>query len=122
MSVAQPPTVATLLLAAASGLWLYQVKHRAEALDGQIARTLGQIAATRERIGPLLAEWTLLENRRRLDALARRHLNLRPLAASQFAALPDLGSRLAPRPGPAHPGPGTASWPISAHTRKLGRR
>ena len=96
MSLAQPPTAATLLLAAASGLWLYQVKHRAEALDGQIARVLGQIAATRERIGPLLAEWTLLEDPRRLDALARRDLGLRPLAVSQFVALPDLGSRLAP--------------------------
>ena len=119
--IGPPPTVVALLLAAMSGLWLYQAKHRAEVLDQQIVGTLRQVATVRARIGPLRAEWALLNEPRRLGVLARQqHLGLRPLAASQFVALPDLAAWLPPRPGSGYPEPGAPSWPISAHLQGPG--
>ena len=109
-----PLTFVTLLLAVLSGLYLYQAKHRAEVLDRQIARTLAQVAAARERIGLQRAEWALLAEPTRLGTIARQHLSLRPLAASQYVALPDLGSRLTP-----YPELGAPSWPISADVQGL---
>ena len=90
----QPLTAATLLLAAASGLWLYQVKHRAEALDGQIARVLGQIAATRERIGRKRQKPGAL--RRELDGLLAK-----AIAPVQHRS-PDLKHRVGAERCPAH--------------------
>ena len=103
-----PLTFVTLLLAAVTGLWLYHTKHRAEVLDRQIARTLGQVAASRERIGLQRAEWALLNEPRRLGTIARQHLGLRPLATSQYATVPDLGSRL-----PSYAALDVSPWPIS---------
>jgi len=110
-----PLTLITLLLAASAGLWLYHAKHRAELLDRQIARTLGQVAAARERIGVQRAEWALLNEPSRLGTITRQHLNLRPLATSQYVTVPDLGSRL-----PAYPELSASPWPISASVQGVG--
>ena len=100
----RPFTFVALLLAGTSGLYLYQTKHRAEVLDGQITHTLRQVAATRERIGLLRAEWALLNEPDRLGQLAGQHLNLEMLQPSRFVAAADLASRIpvpAPRETPA---------------------
>lgn len=90
----RPLTFVTLLLAAASGLYLYQTKHRAEVLDQQVARTLRQTAAVRERIGILRAEWALLNEPDRLGRLAAQHLDLQKLVPTQFVAVAELGARM----------------------------
>lgn len=97
----RPLTCICMLMAAGSGLYLYQTKHRAQLLDREIAHNLKQIDQTKERIGVLKGEWALLNEPERLADLARQHLALHTLAPAQFVALADLGNRL---PAPLPPG------------------
>lgn len=113
----RPLTFLALLLAAGSGLYLYQTKHRAEMLDTKIERALKQAAAARERVGLLRAEWALLNEPDRLSRLASQYLQLQPLAPSQFVSLADLGSRLPAIPGPSSdPNPGTPAPDVVAQS------
>lgn len=114
----RPLTFLALLLAAGSGLYLYQTKHRAEMLDTKIERALKQAAAARERVGLLRAEWALLNEPDRLSRLASQYLQLQPLTPSQFVSLADLGSRLPAIPGPSSdPNPGTPAPDVVAQSR-----
>ncbi len=97
----RPITCVCMLLAGASGLYLYQSKHRAQMLDREIGRTIKQTEIARERIGMLKAEWALLNEPERLSELSKNHLGLRTLAPTQFVALADMGARL---PAPVAPG------------------
>jgi len=101
----KPFTCVCFLMAAGSGLYLYQTKHRSQMLDREIGRTLKQTEAARDRIGVLRGEWALLNEPERLAELTQQHLTLRTLAPTQFAAMADLGNRLpAPLPqGRAQP-------------------
>lgn len=99
----RPVTLLCALLAAGSGLYLYQAKHRVKVIDRQIIAAIRQIDQARERTTILRAEWALLNEPDRLNELATRFLNLQPLAPTQFVAMADLDSRLPP-PGPL---PGT---------------
>jgi hypothetical protein len=96
----RPFTCVCMILAAGSGLYVYQTKHRSQMLDREIARTLKSIDTTRERIGVLRGEWALLNEPERLAELARGHLALQTLSPTQFVSLADLGARL-PAPLPA---------------------
>ena len=96
----RPFTCVCMLLAGGSGLYLYQTKHRALLLDREIAHTIKQTEATRERITALRAEWALLNEPERLAELQAQHLGLKPLAPTQFVTLADLPARL-PAPLPA---------------------
>lgn len=110
----RPFTFVALLLAGTSGLYLYQTKHRAEVLDGQITHTLRQVAAVRERIGLLRAEWALLNEPDRLGQLAGQHLDLQPLQPSSFVTAADLASRIPVPPAPETPAPGAlAEVPVA---------
>ena len=98
----RPLTFVSLLLAAASGLYLYQEKHRAEVLDRTIEHTLREVAVARERTGMLRAEWALLNEPDRLSQLAAQHLaGLQPLPPQHFVVLADLGAQLPPPGAPA---------------------
>jgi len=101
----RPVTAICMLAAGASGLYLYQTKHRAVMLDRQIMSVLKQTEATRERIGVMRAEWALLNEPERLAELSGKHLGLRTLAPTQFASVADFGSRLPPpvAPGTLYP-------------------
>ena len=101
----RPVTAICMLAAGASGLYLYQTKHRAVMLDRQIMSVLKQTEATRERIGVMRAEWALLNEPERLAELSGKHLGLRTLAPTQFASIADLGSRLPPPVAPGTPPP-----------------
>ena len=70
----RPVTCVCVLLAGASGLYLYQSKHRVQLLDRQIESTVRATQAARERTGVLRAEWTLLNDPERLAQLAGRFL------------------------------------------------
>ena len=96
----RPFTCVCMLLAGGAGLYLYQTKHRALLLDREIAHTVNQTDAARERITGLRAEGALLNEPERLAELQAQHLGLRPLAPTQFVALADLAARL-PAPLPA---------------------
>ena len=97
----RPFTCICMLLAAGSGLYLYQTKHRAQLLDREIARTYKQIDQAHDRINALKAEWALLNEPDRLKELADQHTSLHTLATTQFVAMSDLPARL---PAPLPPG------------------
>ncbi len=101
----RPFTLLCLLLAAASGVYLYQVKHRTRLLDRQIVQVVRQDETARQRIGILKAEWMLLNQPDRLADLAGRYLALKPVAPTQFVTEADLDRRLAALPEPVAAAP-----------------
>jgi len=106
----RPFTCITALLAAASGLYLYQVKQNALVLDARITRTVHAADAARERTRFLHAEWALLNDPQRLQSLATQYLTLKPMGPAQLLTLRQLADRLpapgTPPPASAMPAPG----------------
>ena len=92
----RPLTCICVLLAGASGLYLYQSKHQAQMLDREIAHTMKATDVARDRIGVLRGEWAMLNEPERLAALSQAHLGLKTLNPSQFATAAELGARLPP--------------------------
>jgi hypothetical protein len=115
----RPFTCLCLLVAAGSGLYLYQEKHRAEMLDRQIGQVVKATDAARERTGMMRAEWTLLNEPERLQDLATKYLQLQPMAPSQFVQLAGLDARLPPiavappATPPQDPAPALTTVPIA---------
>jgi hypothetical protein len=106
----RPFTCICVLLAAASGLYLYQEKHRAQLLEIEIGQVVKQIDAAHARTALLRAEWALLNEPDRLADLAGRHLpNLRPMAPAQFVQMADLDAHL---PAPLPAGTPAATAPV----------
>jgi hypothetical protein len=119
----RPFTCLSLVAALGAGLYLYQEKHRAQMLDREINRTVKQAEQERDRIGLLKAEWAMLNDPERLQGLAAQHLQLQPLALSQFAKLDDLPNRLpapvAPSAAPAPVAPSAAPAPVAPSAAPL---
>lgn len=113
----RPITCVGFVLACASGLYLYQAKHRVNVIDQEIAGIVHTTDTTREQIRLLHAEWTLLNQPDRLQKLADQFLPLKPTNPSQFTSLADLDSRLpairpeAPPPTSAPPAEAVAAAP-----------
>lgn len=97
----RPFTCVCMLLAGASGLYLYQSKHRAHLLDREIMRTIKASDVVRERIGVLRADYANLTEPERLAALSHQHLGLKTLQPGQFVPPAELANRL---PAPLPPG------------------
>lgn len=108
----RPFTFISMVLACASGLYLYQSKHQAQMLDRDIGRTLKQTEQARERIGMLRTEWALVNEPDRLAELARAHTTLQSLKPTQFVAMADLAARLPP-PGQAAADPEPEEIPVA---------
>jgi hypothetical protein len=72
----RPFTFVCMLMAAGSGLYLYQAKHRSQLLDQEIAKVLNAADANRERMRVLRAEYGLLQDPSRMEELAAQHLAL----------------------------------------------
>ena len=83
--------IAGLVSAAA---YVYKIKFDATVQAEKVAKIRLDIHREREAIALLRAEWARLDNPARIEALAARHLALRPIEATQFD---DLG-RLPMRP------------------------
>ena len=83
--------IAALVSAAA---YVYKIKFDATVQAEKVAKIRRDIHREREAIAMLRAEWARLDNPTRIEGLAARHLDLRPVAATQFGDL----SRLPPRP------------------------
>ena len=67
----------------------YEVRHLEE-VEAELTRAL---AAERETMHVLRAEWSYLNRPERLEALATKHLGLAPLAAQQMIPLDALPAR-----------------------------
>lgn len=88
----------TLLWAAfivATVVALYQVEQEVRGLEERFATIDRQVIHNREAIHILQAEWSYLNDPRRLGELARRYLELAPVIASQLVRFADLPRRLA---------------------------
>jgi len=97
--------IGALVLAAA---WVYEIKYSSTRQAEQVAKLRSEIRRERDAIAALRAEWAQLDNPDRIQILARRHLTLKPIDATQFDSL----DRLPEKPLEIVP-PGTAD-PIAA--------
>jgi hypothetical protein len=104
----RPFTCVCLILAAGSGLYLYQVKQRAFALDADLRGTFHAIDMARDRTRMLRADWALMNDPERLQALASHYLQLQPMAPSQLMTMDQLAAAL---PAPIPPGSVPAAAP-----------
>ena len=75
----------SLAVALAIGAGLFQLKHEVQLLEERLADLNRSILSDQEAVHVLEAEWTYLNRPWRLEALAKRHLELAPLAAALFA-------------------------------------
>ena len=94
--------IGALVLAAA---WVYKIKYASTREAAQVAKLRLEIRRERDAIAGLRAEWARLDNPDRIQTLARRHLTLKPVEATQFDSLdrlPDKPVELVP-PGTADP-------------------
>jgi len=111
-----PITCITLVLAAGSGLYVYQTKHQAQLMDREIGRTLKTADASWQRAGVLRAEYALLNDPSRLADLAGQYVpNLQATAPGQFSTWTDLDKRLPPVGPPPAP-PAEEQAPVVAET------
>ena len=92
----RPFTLISMALFVGSGLYLYQSKHQAQVLDREIAKTIKQTGATRDRIAMLQTEWGVLNETDRLAELASAHTALQSMKPAQFVAIADLAAHLPP--------------------------
>jgi hypothetical protein len=100
-------------LAVAAGMGLFQISYRVQTLEQALTRTNRQIISERETIHVLTAEWSYLNEPRRLAELTRRHLELAPFSATQMTRIEDLPLRL-PTLIAAAPAPETQAVPEAA--------
>jgi cell division protein FtsL len=94
--------IAALVLAAA---WVYEIKYASTRQAERVAKLRVEIRRERDTIAALRAEWAQLDNPDRIQILARRHLTLKPIEATQFDSLerlPDKPIEIVP-PGTADP-------------------
>jgi cell division protein FtsL len=92
--------IAALVLAAAD---VYKIKFESTRQAERVAKLRGEIRRERDTIGALRAEWAELDTPRRIQALAQRHLGLKPIEIGQYDKL----DRLPEKPIDIVP-PGTA--------------
>jgi hypothetical protein len=96
--------IGALILAAS---FVYKIKFDSTLQAERVAKQRGELRRERDAIALLRAEWTKLETPARLEALAHRHLSLKPIEPSQF----DNFDRLPERPAKPEP---VTSDPIGA--------
>jgi cell division protein FtsL len=82
--------IGALVLAAA---WVYEIKYSSTRQAEQVAKLRLEIRRERDAIAALRAEWARLDNPDRIQILARRHLTLKPIEATQFDSLDRLPDR-----------------------------
>jgi hypothetical protein len=94
--------ISSLVLAAAD---VYRIKYDSTVQAAHLAKLRGEVRRVRDQIAALRAQWSELDNPGRIDPLAKRFLNLRPVLPTQYDALDHLPARpIQPvRPGEADP-------------------
>jgi cell division protein FtsL len=90
--------VASLVAAA---IHVYKIKFESTVQAERVAKLGAEIRRERDRIAALRAEWAQLDNPARIQALARRHLALKPIDPTQIEAIDHLPERPAPDAAPA---------------------
>jgi cell division protein FtsL len=89
--------VASLVIAAVD---VYKIKFESTLQAERVAKLGVEIRRERDRIAALRAEWAQLDNPIRIQALAQRHLGLKPIDPAQIESLDHLPERPEPAPVP----------------------
>src|SRR4029079_19834137 len=84
--------IGALILAAS---FVYKIKFDSTLQAERVAKLRGELRRERDAIALLRAEWTKLDTPARLEALAKRHLALKPIEPTQFDDFQHLPERLA---------------------------
>jgi hypothetical protein len=82
--------IGALILAAA---YVYRIKFDSTVQAEHLAKLRGEVRRERDRIAALRAEWGELDNPARIEILAKRFLQLKPVAPTQFDSLDRLPER-----------------------------
>jgi cell division protein FtsL len=90
--------VASLVAAA---IHVYKIKFESTVQAERVAKLGAEIRREHDRIGALRAEWAQLDNPARIQALAQRHLALKPIDPNQIEPLDHLPERPAPDAAPS---------------------
>ncbi len=77
----------------ASAVYAYSIKYDTIYLAEQVAKLKHQIKREKDMNAVLAAEWQRLTRPDRLQILAERHLDLKPMAIDQLARASDLPQR-----------------------------
>ncbi len=101
MMIRLPTALVWFCLIIAASVALYRTSDRVQQLDRQLSGLNDQIAAERESLHVLKAEWVYLANPARIASAAKRHLPLRPTSPQQVATLAALQDKLPPQAEPA---------------------
>jgi cell division protein FtsL len=80
----RPATLTWVGLAASAAVALFLVKYEVQNLNDELAALQNDVIAQHEAIHVLRAEWSYLNRPERLAKLAKRHLDLEPMAPSQL--------------------------------------
>jgi len=82
--------IAALVLAAA---YVYDIKYQSTLRAERVAKLRHEIQRERDAIASLRAEWARLGSPQRIQALAQRHLELKPLQTQQIDSFDSLPMR-----------------------------
>ena len=82
--------ICALVFAAA---YVYRIKMDSTGRTEKVLRLRAEIRDERDAIATLRAEWSKLEAPLRLQGLAERHLDLKPIEGPQYDALKSLPER-----------------------------
>ena len=82
--------IGALILAAA---YVYRIKFGSTLQAEHLAKLRTELRKERDHIGSLRAQWGELDNPARIQALANRFLQLKPIAPTQFDSLDRLPER-----------------------------
>ncbi len=104
-------TIVWFVVLALLGVGLFQVKYAVQAKERELRKVNRQIAADRDAMRVLEAEWSFLNDPVRLADLTRRHTDLAPVMASQIATFESLAPRPAQNNETAPSAPPIASAP-----------
>jgi len=86
--------ILAITLICAFGAGLYRLKHEVMLLEHQVAHVNREILDDQEAIHVLNAEWSYLNDPKRLEALSQQYLKIAPLSAAQVITIEDLPTRL----------------------------
>jgi cell division protein FtsL len=79
------------LLAAAG--YVYDIKYRATAEAQQVQKLRNEIRAEKDRIAAARADWAKLASPDRIQALAEKHLKMKPVDPRRFGSIGVLPER-----------------------------
>jgi hypothetical protein len=80
----------------AAAIYVYKIKFDSTVQAERVAIVRAEIKRERDAIASLRAEWAKLDSPPRVQALARRHLMLKPLEPAQYDTLVTLPERPTP--------------------------